>query len=224
VSPLPAHPPPAAPRRLRLAAACVLAAAAVAPAAPRAADPLPARLTLEAGRAAVAVELAPAIPRELDDRLGNGLKNVVSVVVGVVPAGGEPAAAAARVVEVLYDVWESRWEVTVRDVRSPAGRREAVADAAALHALLGRAADVELGPAAALPAGGFTLEIQIVLNPVSPELLARTREHLADTARPGGGARSVLGAVAGFLLREPDEAAESLSFRTVPLAAPGVRP
>ncbi len=65
-------------------------------------------------------DLGPAFTDEGLRRLGNGLTNVVSMVVAVVPEeGGPPVAVTGRVVEVLYDVWEEDYTVTVRDPRLP---------------------------------------------------------------------------------------------------------
>jgi hypothetical protein len=58
------------------------------------------------------------------------------------------------------------------------------------------------------------------VDPVSPELVARTREliaHPEGRARADGGAPSVLGAVAGALLR-PTAASGAALFRSAPFA------
>jgi hypothetical protein len=208
-----------------LAAALALAAVALLPFR-AAAEPLPVVLTSRDGRVAATVDLSRALPAELPERLGNGLRNVVAVFVAVVPEGSEePSIGFARVIDVLFDVWEERWSVTVRDPQNPGGRRRVLDSAAELGQLLAHAADGDLGPIASLPASGFALHVRIDVNPVSPELLARTREYLAGAAgRPGGASRSVLGAVAGFLLREPEEDEGILLLSSAPLTAGSVRP
>lgn len=186
--------------------AVALLAAPAARAAPRAA-PLSASVAAVKDRLAVTLDLSPAFHDAALRRLGNGLTNVVSVVVAVVPEDGGPAVAVTgRVVEVLYDVWDEDFTVTVRDARLPRPARRTVADPAALRRLLSESRALDLGPLALLPPGRFLLEARVEVNPVSPELMARTRELLANPAvsgRPGAGSRSVLGAVAGYLLREP---------------------
>jgi hypothetical protein len=212
----------ATPRRLALAAALAATCAAASPAG---ADPLPVTLTSHAGRVVASVDLSPVLPRGLPERLGNGLRNVVAVYVGVVPVGREEATAAyVRVFDVLYDVWEETWSVTVRDPRTPGGRRQILGSAEALRALLARVGDADLGPIAALPPSPFTVDVRVDVNPISPELLATTREYLAGAASARGASRSVLGTMAGFLLREPDEEDDSLLFRSRPLSADAVTP
>jgi hypothetical protein len=137
--------------------------------------------------------------------------------------GGEPVALYGRVVEILFDVWDETYGVTVKDRRAPSGMRLVLADFAALRALLAQERDLDLGPIAALPRGRVVVEARVELNPVSKEQLQRTREYIANPAagaRPGGGAsRSVLGAVASFLLREPDPGADVRLLRSRPFDA-----
>jgi hypothetical protein len=203
------------------AVALALLAAAPALAAPRAA-PHTASVAAAKERLSVSLDLGPAFPDEALRRLGNGLTNVVAVVVAVVPeAGGPPVAVTGQVVEVLYDVWDEDYTVTVRDARLPRPVRRSVADAAALRRLLCDARALDLGPLALLPPGPFRLEARVEVNPVSPELMARTRELLANpaaTGRPGAGTRSVLGAAAGFLLREPAPSDDVTFLRSRPFA------
>jgi hypothetical protein len=217
---------PAAPGPRRRAAALALAAfAALGAPATASADGLPVKLALRAGRVAASVNLEPVLPVELEGRMGNGLRNVLTVVVAIVPVdGGAPSAGHARLLEILYDVWEETWTVTVRDPQAPSGRRQVLRSPRELHQLLVHAADADLGPVSSLPAGRFTVDVRLDVNPISPELLARTREYLAGSAGPGGGSRSVLGTVAGFLLREPDDGGEPLLFRSQPLTADSVQP
>ncbi len=202
--------------RLAVAAALLGAAALAA-----GAEPLPASLAVRDGRAVAAVDLAAAFPPALEHTLGNGLTNVVAVYVAVVPDdGGEPAAATGRVIEILYDVWEETYAVTVRDPRTPRGVHHVLQDFPALRAFLAHERDVDLGPASALPRAPVALEARVEVNPISKEQLERTREFIANPSsgsRPGG-SRSVLGAMAGFLLREPATGADVHLFRSRPIA------
>ncbi|HET9552694.1 MAG TPA: hypothetical protein VFP50_06980 [Anaeromyxobacteraceae bacterium] len=195
---------------IRPLAAAALAALLAAPAGAAAAtpDPLPATVASARGRIAVSLDLSAAFAPALERRLGNGLTNVVTVFVALVPeADGEPVAVTGRFVEVLYDVWDEAYAVTIRDARLSRPVRRTAGDFAALRRLLADGRDLDLGPAALLPAGPFHVEARVEINPVSRELMQRTRELLANPAagtRPGAGTRSVLGAMAGYLLREPD--------------------
>lgn len=214
--------PPRAGRTPARRLLAVLAAAALAlPGAARAADPLPIRLAAKDGRVLATVDVGPAFAAATDRELGNGLTNVVALWVAVLPAGGgTPALVYGRVVDILFDVWEEDYVVTVKDPRAPQGLRLVLRDARALHAFLSEERDLDLGPVSLLPNGPFVVEARVEVNPISKEQLLRTREFIANPAagsRPGGGSRSVLGAMASFLLREPPAGSGARVFRSRPL-------
>jgi hypothetical protein len=205
------------PVRLAAALAAALVLAPPARAEPRSGH-LPASLALTGGRVSATVDLAAALDPALERRLANGLTNVVAVVLLVVPEeGGLPVAVAARVTEVVFDVWDEDYTVTVRDPQAPVPLRRTVPDLAALRRLLADGGEVDLGPPRALPGGGFRLEARVEVNPVSRELMQRTRELLAHpgtAGRPGAASRSVLGAVAGYLLRDPGPSDDRVILRS----------
>lgn len=167
------------------------------------------------------LDLSPAFGPGLQGDVGNGLTNVIAIYVAVVPAGGrQPVLLYGRVVEVLFDVWEETYAVTVKDPHVPQGIGLVVPDFAALRRFLSTARELDLGPAALLPAGAFVVEARVEVNPVSKEQLQRTREFIANPAagaRSSGGSRSVLGAMASFLLREPDPGTDVFLFRSRPM-------
>lgn len=199
-------------------AAFALGAAAAAAAAPRPA-PLPARLAASDGRLLASLDLSAAFAPALERELGNGLTNVIAVYVAVLPAnGGSPTLVYGRVVEILFDVWEEAYAVVVKDPRAPQGVRVVLPDFAALRAFLSEEDGLDLGPVSLLPPDPFVLEARVEVNPVSKEQLHRTREFIANPAAGprGGGSRSVLGAVASFLLREPDPGSDVRLFRSRP--------
>jgi hypothetical protein len=209
-----------------IGAALLAALAAAAAAAPAAPPPAPAAVEAVDGRLFGAVDLAPALPDGLERQLANGLTNVIAVHVALLPArGGDPAAIWAREIRILYDVWEERFGVVVREPGAPAGRRLGFATVEELRSWLARLEGVPLGPAPALGDRAWVLQARVELNPVSKELLDRTRELIANpSAGPRGGpSRSVLGAMASYLIREPSPGAEVHVLRSPPFTAAGVR-
>ena len=203
-----------------------LALAALLLAAPAAAverAPLTVGLSARGGRVLATVELARAFPPSSERELGNGLTNVVAVYVSIVPAsGGAPALVHGRVIDILFDVWEEHFVLVVKDPRTPQGVRAVLRDFAALRAFLSEQRDLDLGPATLLPDGPFVVEARVEVNPVSKEQLLRTREFIANpsagTRASGGGSRSVLGAMASFLLRDPDPGTDVTLFRSRPFS------
>jgi len=158
-----------------------------------------------AGRLVARLDLRSAFPEELRRTFGNGLTNVVALHVGLLAEGSEaPAAVFGRVVEARYDVWEESFAVVVRDPQSPRGRRLVVRRWEELRALLGDARDLDLAPLGALSARSWLLRARVEVNPVSREVLEKTREYLANPptgVRGGTPSRSVLGAMASYFLQ-----------------------
>ncbi|HEY6004146.1 MAG TPA: hypothetical protein VIV57_14820, partial [Anaeromyxobacter sp.] len=184
-------------------------------------QPLPLQLAARSGRVVATVDLSAAFPPTLEREMGNGLTNVVAIYVTVVPAGERhPAMLYGRVVEILFDVWEETYAVTVKDAHFPQGVRFVLADFKALRSFLSQERDLDLGPVSLLPGDAFFVEARVEVNPVSKEQLQRTREFIANPAagtRAQGGSRSMLGAMASFLLREPDAGTDVTLLRSGPL-------
>ncbi|HET9598127.1 MAG TPA: hypothetical protein VFP65_21240 [Anaeromyxobacteraceae bacterium] len=204
----------------------LLAALLVAVAPPAgAAAPGPARSALEArsGRLLASVDVAPAFPPELQKQLANGLTNVIALHVALLPDGEErPIAIFGRTIDVLYDVWEETFGVLVKDPQTPLGRRQTFRTYRELRAFLTEARGVDLGPVADLGNGRWVLQTRVEVNPVSKELLERTREFIANptaAGRGGGPSRSVLGTMASYLLRGADPGADVHLFRSGPFTA-----
>ncbi|HUL60441.1 MAG TPA: hypothetical protein VLU43_14255 [Anaeromyxobacteraceae bacterium] len=198
-----------------LAAAALLAAHGAA-----AAEPLAAAISVRGGRLVASLDLSSAFPPQSERTFGNGLTNVVALHVTLAAPGEPPAALTGRVIDILFDVWDETYAVTTREPNAPGGVRTVLPDYAALRAFLAYPRDVDLGPASSLPQGSFVVEARVDVNPVSQELLERTREFIANpsaTQRPGG-SRSVLGAMASFLLREPETGGGVHVFRSRPMA------
>ena len=212
--------------RPSLALAIVLAAfAAGGHDAPRS---VPTSFAAEHGRLVTTIDLAPAFPPDLRKKLSSGLTNVIALHVALLPeAGGDPAAIFGREIDVLYDVWEERWTATVKDPAAPEGRSRTFERWEDLRAFLREARGIDLGPLTELGDRRWVTQTRLELNPVSKELLERTREFIANPASAGRGgppSRSVLGAMASYLLRGADPGSDVHLFRSAPFTAREVRP
>ncbi len=195
----------------------------VTAAAPATEGPPAIRVAAVKGRIEATLDLSGVFGPGRQREFGNGLTNEVEIYTSVLPAGGGPPTALhGRIVEILYDVWEETYSVTVKDPEHPSGRRLVVANFAALRAFLSDQHGVDLGPVASLP-DAFQVEVRVEVNPISREQLQRTREYIAAASgsRPSG-SRSVLGAVASFLLREPNAGSDVHLYRTQVLTRAGI--
>lgn len=208
-----------APARRAAIVAALLAAGAARADAVRAP---PGALEAREGRVLATLDLAPAYPRDLQKQLSNGLTNVIALHVALLPErGDEPAALFGREIDVLYDVWEESYGVVVKDPATPRGRTLVFQSFGKLRAFLSEARGVDLGPLSVLDGGRWVIQTRVELNPVSKELLEKTREFIANpaaTAR-GGPSRSVLGAFASYLLKGADPGADVHMFRSAPFTA-----
>lgn len=214
------------PRATRLALALLLGTAPAASAAAAAPEgPLAIRIAPVKGRAVAALDLSAVFGPGRQQEFGNGLTNVVEIYTSVVPvSGGAATSIHGRIVEILFDVWEETYAVTVKDPDHPSGRRLVVPSFAALRTFLSDQRDIDLGPLSALP-DGFVVDVRVEVNPISKEQLQRTREYIAAAAGSRStGSRSVLGAVASFLLREPEASSDVRTYRSAPFTRSGVAP
>jgi hypothetical protein len=205
---------------LRQACRAALLALALGTAARGAPRALPSALETRDGRLVATLDLAPVFPQDLRKHLSNGLTNVVMLYVALVPVTGQdPAALYGREIDVLYDVWEETYAVNLKDPASPAGRTRTFRRFEELRAFLAEAREVDLGPLSALGERSWVIQTRVELNPVSKELLQRTRDFIANpgaTGRGGAPSRSVLGAMARYLLRSTDPGAEVHVFHSPP--------
>lgn len=187
--------------------------------------PLAGDLEIKDGRLVAGFDLGPAFPPDLRKQLGNGLTNVVVLHVTLAPVPGEePAAVYVRETEVLYDVWEETYRVTLRDPEHPRGHHLTFAAWEALRAFLAEVRQIDVAPASILGDRTWVVSARVEVNPVSQELLDRTRELIANPAagaRVGGASRSVLGAMASYLLGKGATGADVHVFRSRPFSARG---
>jgi len=188
-------------------------------------EPLAIRIVQVKGDAVAALDLSAVFGPGRQQEFGNGLTNVVEIYTSVLPLeGGSASSIHGRIVEILFDVWEETYSVTLRDPEHPSGRRLVLPSFAALRTFLSDQRDIDLGSVASLPEE-FVVQVRVEVNPVSKEQLQRTREYIAAASggRPSG-SRSVLGAMASFLLREPDAGSDVHGFRSVAFTRSGVVP
>jgi hypothetical protein len=179
----------------------------------------PGTFTVRGGRLLASLDLAPAFPAELRRQLENGLTHVIALHVSLLPERGEePTAIYGREIEVLYDVWEEAYGVTVRDQEHPRGQQLRFRGYPSLQAFLAAAKDLDLASASALGGETWVVVARVEVNPVSKELLDRTRDLIANppTGGRGDAGGSVLGAMASYFLRGAEPGPGVHLFRSRP--------
>ncbi len=175
----------------RPAAACALAvlAAALSVAAPaaRADDPeLPQRrvgLLISGDVLQTTFSYRDAFTPQVLKKMTSGLPTRLLVHVAIEPAkGGEPVTYWARSAEIVYDLWEEEFAITVSDVQGKRRTRVATIDQAVeATGILWRAPVSDVGD---LEPGLYRLRVVVEINPVSEEMVRNIQRWISH---PKGG-------------------------------------
>ncbi|MBN2359055.1 MAG: hypothetical protein JXR83_06350 [Deltaproteobacteria bacterium] len=138
------------------------------------------------------------LDRSLRDRIKSGLTNRLVVDAHLEPEGfGRPLFTVRRTIEIVFDLWDEHYLVKLEGAGPTQQARVATLDEVA--SLLRRPIRVELGAAAACERGRrYRADVTLTVNPVSEQVLERSREMMTSTPgeREGSSARSLLGSVA----------------------------
>jgi hypothetical protein len=144
----------------------------------------------------------------------------VLVALSLVDGEGAPAATALWSCELRLDVWDDLVHVRLRD--GARLRRDSFALIDDALRACGAVEDALLTDQYALVGRGpWRLVARVALDPVSPELLERTREFMSNPRGASGGQpRALFGAVARLFRADAEVANETFVFRSGPLARP----
>lgn len=147
-------------------------------------------------------------------RVAGGLESRVEINTQLVDPKGSIVGRGGRSCKILYSLWDERVYVYVEDQ----GRRQPrVQTFGKVEPALKACGDLQdlpvaLGAALTFPEG-YRLRVRVVLNPVSEELVERSRQFITN---PRGGARgrpnAVLGAVAGLFSRQGGALGDTYDF------------
>jgi Domain of unknown function (DUF4390) len=172
-------------RRAALATVCLVGALAAASA--RAAEPLPRRqagIEVKNGQVTISVGLQDLFGPAERQHLSSGFASRVLIRVALEDEStGEPIALAVQRAEIVYDIWDERFEV--RATRGLGAEQRAVvptADEAIWRATV--LVDFPLVDARRLqPGGRYVVALRGDLNPISEDLLVEVRRWLVQPAR-----------------------------------------
>lgn len=184
--------------------------------------PLEASLVLQEDRVTATLDLVPAFSDAFRRRVAGGLESRVEILSELADRNGEVVGQGRRTCRLLYSLWDEHIYVQVDD---QGGETPDVATFEALEDALRACARIEGLPVALAGAltlaDGYRLRVRVVLNPVSEELVERSRQFISN---PSGGAQgrsdTVLGAVAHLFSREGGALGDTTNFETEPLDRP----
>ena len=205
--------------RARIALLALVLALVAGPSYAKEAAPLDAELRVVGKTVATRFDITPAFTEDFRKRLRGGLTSRVLLETLLLDPQRKPLLARVRSCEMRLDVWDELVYVRIRDATRVRRRTFQLIDDA-LRAC-GRV-DSALGEAAAMTARtGYRLQVTVSLNPVSEELLERSREFTSNPRGTAGGRpRAFFGAVARLFRSESDIRGTTFVFRSRPLARP----
>jgi hypothetical protein len=176
-----------------LLAACLAAALALpVPTTARADGAMSVRrsgIALKGNALLMSIGVRDAFSKRVRKKLPSGLPTRLVVQVNLEREGSDrPLSYWVRTVDVVYDLWEERYVVTVED---DSGRRKATAPT--IDAAVALAATIEHEPVAditGIPPGNYRLRVHVEVNPVSAEMVENIRRWLARPSTGDRGART----------------------------------
>lgn len=186
--------------------------------------PLNVRIAQSAGRATVSFDVTGAFTESFRRKLNGGLTSRVLIEMELFDPNNSSVAATVRACQLRLDVWDDVIFTGVTDEDKSRRKTFAIVDEALKYCGI-----VDGAPIADLPLltepRGYRLMVRVALNPVSPEVLDRTREFMANPRGTAGGRpRAFFGAVAKLFRSDSTAAGERFLFQSAPLARPTMVP
>lgn len=147
-------------------------------------------------------------------KLGGGLTSRVLIEVVLQDASGNDLSVRVRSCQLRLDVWDDLYYVGVRD--GSRQRRGTFASVDEALAACGAVSDFQLVDLELLGSGtSYRVLVNVALNPVSPELLERTREFMSNPRGSAGGRpRAFFGAVARLFRSDAAAGGETFAFKS----------
>lgn len=183
---------------------------------------LPVDLRVHEDRVLASFSVDAAIDEEFRRRMAGGLESRVEILTQLTDARGQVVGRGQRSCKLLYSLWDEQTFATIADAaRPPPGTETFETVETAVKACV-EVEELPVALAGALTlADGYHLRVRVILNPVSEEMVERSRQFITN---PQGGARtgpnSVLGALAGLLGDDEGPRGPSAVFRSERLTRP----
>lgn len=181
--------------------------------------PLSADLTLQGREVVTRYDVTSAFTEAFRKRLSGGLTSRVLIETLLLGPDGRPMLAQVRTCELRLDVWDDLIYARILDANRVSRRTYQLIDDA-LRAC--GVVETVMGEADALEyRRGYKVQVTVSLNPVSEELLERTREFTSNPrGTTGGRPRAFFGAVARLFRSEEDVRGTTFVFLSGPIARP----
>lgn len=181
--------------------------------------PLEVHLGLQGSTVTASFDATGAFTESFRKRLSGGLTSRVLIEVELFDGYGSSVAVSVRACQIRLDIWKDVLFVVVSDEQRSRGRTFVLTDEA-IRAC-GRVERMPIAEQALLTrASGYRVRVRVALNPVSPEILERTREFIANPKGAEGRPRAFFAAVARLFRSEADSGGEQFVFQSARLPRP----
>jgi hypothetical protein len=183
------------------------------------AAPIEVRLGVDGNVVNASFDVTAAFTEAFRKRLMHGLTSRVLIEMELIDSVRAPVAASVRACELKLEVWEDMFYVALSEEARAKKKKFILADEA-----IRMCAIVDKTPVAERTlltrASGYRLVVRVALNPVSPEILEKTREFMSGARGTGGGGRSgsFLSAVANLFHSTSNSG--GFVFESQPLSRP----
>ena len=182
------------------------------------AEPLSARLRLEQGQVRTQFSVTNAFTEAFRKRLAGGLTSRAVLAIELLDPNGQTMAVRRRRCELRLDVWDDQIYIRVQDEQRLRRRIFALIDNALQACGL---VDIAVVPIERLTAAdGYQVRVTVALNPVSAELLERSRQFTSNPRGASGRPQAFFGAVARLFRSESDAGGTVFVFQTGRMSRP----
>ncbi len=181
--------------------------------------PLNVRLGLNGNTVTASFDVTGAFTESFRRRMSGGLTSRVLIEIELEDSSGNAIATEVRACQLRLDIWDDVLYVAVTDAERTRRKTYVLTDEAVKAC--GIVENTPIADATLLVRqAGYRLIVRVALNPVSPEVLERTREFMANPrgteGRPGG----FFSAVAKLFRSESGSGGERFIFESQPLSRP----
>lgn len=181
--------------------------------------PLSAKLELEQRMVTASFDVTAAFTERFRKRLAGGLKSQAVILMELVDRQGRSITRQLRKCTLRLDIWDDILFVKIEDGVQITRKAFVLVDSGLKQC--GVYHQVPLVDPSLLGAQeGYRLIVRVALNPVSQELLDKTREFTSNPRGTGGRPRSFFSAVAGLFRSEANAGGATFTFRAGPLEKP----
>jgi hypothetical protein len=181
----------------------------------------PVAVTLQKGSRIVTAsfDVTSAFTEQFRKRLNGGILSTVEIQMKLIDADNAEVASTSRRCDLRLDIWDDVLLVRIQDPERTQRKRHIILDEGIKACGMVDRIMIADGALLTRP-NGYRLYVAVNLNPVSEELLERSREFSSNPKGGGGRPPSLLGGVAKLFHGDANAGGETFYFRSQTLVRP----